>query len=786
MKVLYFLILLGCSPILALSQEYTISGYLEDASSGEKLIGVNVYDLISGDGTTTNAYGFYSLTLPKGAVEIVYSYVGYESGIEKFNLKKNTALNVALLEGKTISEVTITAEKSEKKYERTQMSTVTIPVDQIKKVPALLGEVDVLKAMQLLPGVQSGGEGQSGLYVRGGSPDQNLVLLDGVPVYNVSHLFGFFSVFNADAIKDVKLIKGGFPARYGGRLSSVLDIKMKEGNNQGFHGSASIGLISSKLTFEGPIWKDRTSFIVSGRRTYIDKIAQPLIQKSFRDDGREGTAGYYFYDLNAKLNHKFSDKDKLYLSLYTGDDKFYFNVREQGEFGSVVSNDLKWGNLTGAARWNHQWSPKLFSNTTLTYSKYLFGVGAEVGFRSDGKDNTSGLNYGSGIYDYAAGIDFDYVPNSDHFIRFGGKIINHTFKPGKFTLNITLNGKDVRRDTIGQQDIAANEAFLYVEDDYQITDDLKANVGLHFSAFAVNKKTYTSLQPRVGLRYIIGDGMSLKGSFATMEQYINLLTFDGVGLPTDLWLPATDRVAPQKSWQTGIGIVKSFDTGYEVSVEAYYKRMKNLISYKPGEGIFSLAEWQDRVTQGDGESYGVEFFVQKKLGRLTGWVGYTLSYSNRTFEELNFGKTFDYKYDRRHDISIVGSYQLTKKFDIGATWVYGTGNAITLGESTYRNVYGDIGSYNIPYNATEITQRNNFRMGAYHRLDIGINRVSKRGALTHTFSFGAYNTYNRKNPFFLFVDQKVQPTDQGFKVKRVLTQSSLFPIIPYLNYKIEF
>ncbi|MEM9824756.1 MAG: TonB-dependent receptor plug domain-containing protein, partial [Bacteroidota bacterium] len=607
-----------------------------------------------------------------------------------------------------------------------QMSTVEVPIAQIKQIPALFGEQDVLKALQLLPGVQSGGEGQNGLYVRGGSPDQNLILLDGVPVYNASHLFGFFSVFNVDAIKDVKLTKGGYPARYGGRLSSVIEINMKEGNSNEWHGTGSIGLIASKFTIEGPLKKDKTSILLSARRTYIDLLTKPLVKREFENNGSSGTAGYFFHDLNAKINHKFSEKDRLYFSVYTGKDRFYFEEEQKDEFGGFKTDTgLQWGNITSALRWNHLWTNKLFSNTTLTYSRYQFDTQALEEDRTiDGQltELTSfGVSYLSGINDFAAKIDFDFVPNPNHYIRFGASAIHHHFKPGKFDLDIAIAGTDsYALDTLlGQEDIKAQELAVYVEDDMKIGDSFKMNIGVHASAFNLKDAFYYSIQPRLSMRYLLSNGVALKGSFATMRQYVQLLTNEGIGLPTDLWLPTTKQVLPQDSWQAAIGLAKTFNQQYEVSIEGYYKKMNNVLSYKEGASLFDLSDWQSRVTQGQGKSYGMEVFVQKKSGTFTGWLGYTLSWTNRQFEELNFGKEYPFKYDRRHDISIVGSYKVKEGVQLSATWVYGTGNAITLANSQFEGISASIDlPANAPgwfrtFNGEYYADRNNFRMRSY-------------------------------------------------------------------------
>jgi hypothetical protein len=797
----FFLLLTGVN-----AQKYTISGYIKDLESGEELISANVIDYKSASGTVSNTYGFYSLSLDKDSVILEISYIGYETRSFAFYLDKDINLNVELSSSVTLDEIEISAERSSRIEEQTQMSLVEVPVTQIKKIPALLGEVDVLKALQLLPGVQSGGEGQNGLYVRGGSPDQNLILLDGVPVYNASHLFGFFSVFNADAIKNVTLIKGGFPARYGGRLSSIIDISMKEGNQKTYHGAAAIGLISSKLLLEGPIVKNKSSFAISGRRTYIDLLARPLIRKALDDgEGGSGLFGYYFYDLNAKVNWRFSDKDRLYLSAYAGQDPFSFDYKtvDPDVLESELSTTLKWGNLTSALRWNHVWSPKLFSNTTVTYSQYNFATGIGVAAKDYIEENNTDIatSYGSGIDDYAVKFDFDYLPLPDHFIRFGASGIYHTFKPGETNLNFnvqTSSGAFVIDTTLGQADVNAWEFNAYVEDDMKIGDFLKLNLGLHYSLYSVDDVNYQSLQPRVSANLRLPGDIALKASFANMQQYLQFLTTESIGLPWDQWLPTTVNVKPQESWQTALGLAKTFYDKYEISIEAYYKEMDNVTAFKEGAGQFDLKPWEDLVTQGQGKSYGGELFLQKKTGRFSGWLGYTLSWTTRQFDDKNGGNWYPYKYDRRHDISIVGSYQILKNLDFSATWVYGTGNAYSLANSTFFSYYYP----ELPYeNASELPgyspysfsvsqsfkNRNEFRMPAYHRLDLGLNWHFNRKKYKSTLSFGAYNAYNRSNPFFLNLETQYYEDENGiFQKSTTLKQYSIFPIIPSVAYRIEF
>ena len=776
--------------------KFTVSGYVSDAASGERLIGATVVDRRSGQGTVSNTYGFYSITLPTDSVALYVAYIGYEAQTIPLMLHANRSINVNMEASAVLKEVEIVADKYERIEERAQMGRIDVPIAQIKQIPALLGEKDVLKALQLLPGVSGGGEGQSGLYVRGGGPDQNLILLDGVPVYNASHLFGFFSVFNADAIRDVSLTKGGFPARFGGRLSSVVEINMKEGNENEFHGEGSVGIVASKLTLEGPITKGKSSFIVSGRRTYIDLLARPLIKSGFKSDGSEGVAGYYFYDLNAKVNHRFSDKDRLFFSFYTGKDKFYLDLKDRYNYAQArneydTETGLGWGNLTAALRWNHVLSPRLFANATLTYSRYKFNTDAASSDRSieNGvtiSESAYSLGYFSGIDDVAAKVDFDFLPNPQHYIKFGGSAIVHTFYPGRFDTYIKESVEDPGTSaSIGQPNVTAGELALYAEDDWKATDRLRLNYGIHISSFLVKDNPYLSVQPRLNMRYLLNKGWALKGAFSTMRQYIHLLTNETIGLPTDLWLPTTAVVKPQDSWQAALGLAKTIGKDYEFSAEAYYKEMKNVIAFREGASLFQFDDWQSRVEQGDGTAYGLELFVQKKKGRFNGWVGYTLSWAWREFENINLGRRYPYKFDRRHDFEIVGSYKFNDRVSLSATWVYSTGNAVTLGTSKYQapGPYTSDGYY-YSYETTHTAERNNFRYQSYHRLDVGVDFTKQKKRHQRTWSFGAYNAYNRKNPFFLLLDKDYD--NQTGKQTSVLKQVSLFPVIPYVAYSFKF
>ncbi|MES2679990.1 MAG: TonB-dependent receptor [Bacteroidota bacterium] len=755
------------------SQKHTISGYVSDKKTQEKLIGANIFDAVSKKGTSTNTYGFFSLTLPADSVKLFISYIGYAVQNKSFLLSENKTFNIDLLPENQLEAVEIVAEQGERIEESTRMSTINIPIEQIKKVPALFGEVDVLKVLQLLPGVKSGGEGSTGLYVRGGGPDQNLILLDGAPIYNASHLFGFFSTFNADAIKNVELTKGGFPARYGGRLSSVIDINMKEGNMRKFNVEGTIGIISSKLLIEGPINKNKTSFIIAARRTYIDVFARPIIKASTNG---EVTAGYFFYDLNLKLNHKISDRDRIFLSFYKGLDKMSFasNGAVSGSSTDLKAY-LKWGNNIGALRWNHVFNSQLFCNTSLTFTQYKFGVGVTV---KDNLDYTkSTADYFSGIRDWAGNVNFDYIPSPNHYVRYGGHYTYHTFQTGAQQFKTTGFGTDTD-STTGNPDIFSHEITMYVEDDWKINDKIKINAGLHAAGFFVQDNFYRSLQPRFSGRILLARNWSIKASYASMMQFIHLLSNSNVGLPTDLWVPATKKIKPQTAYQGAFGIAKSTNKNmFEFSVEGYYKVMDNIIDYLDGANfIGGASDWEEKVAQGKGWSYGAEFLVQKKKGKYTGWIGYTLSWTNRQFAEINDGKVYPYKYDRRHDISFVNVYKLSNKFDIATTFVYGTGNAISLPLQSYvsANIPG-VYSQDAQYFGT----KNNYRMAPYHRLDISINKHKQKKWGKVTWSFGVYNVYNRKNPYFLYFRNNQNQRKQ-------LVQVSLFPLIPSISYSFKF
>lgn len=782
-------------------KKVTIKGYLKDSGSGEALIGSTAMDLESAVGTISNYYGFYSLTLPAGSITLKYSYVGYEPQVKQLDVLNDTTINIDLSIG-TLNEVVVNGNKEAPIQETTEMGTFNITSQQVKNRPAIGGEVDVIKVLQLFPGVQSGTEASSGLYIRGGGPDQNLILLDGVPIYNVNHLFGFMSVFNADAINNVKLVKGAFPARYGGRLSSVVDISMKEGNNREFHGEGSLGLIASKLMLEGPIIKGKTSYAISGRRTYLDLLAKPFFKDKSSVDEQTGIkytngerASYYFYDVTGKINHKFSDKDRIYFSIYHGKDRGSSsdNATEENDQNNYYrSHDdtkgLHWGSTIALFRWNHLINPKLFANTSFSYSRYDF-FSQDENFIEELNGSDRNVTYEnftttSGIKDWTARIDFDFFPTPDHSIKFGGGSIDHTFTPNTVA-SIENDKEDV---TFNSSQVNAQEYFVYLEDDIQWSDKIKTNIGVHISGFKVNGKHKQSFQPRGSMRYLVDSKNSIKASYTHMAQYLHMLTNAGVGLPTDFWVPATDRIPHQRADQFSLGwFHANLPKKLEFSVEAYYKQMDGLIAYKEGAGFLDLSEhWEEKVEIGEGLSYGIEFFVKKSFGKTNGWIGYTLSRSERFFENLNNGRKFPFKYDRPHDISAVINHQINDNFTLNANWVFGSGTTITLPESIYY-----INNSNYASQVFEYTNRNGYRMRPYHRLDVSVSFNKKKKWGERQWVISLYNAYNRRNTFF------VEETTHREYEKRdginylvdehtKLVEKKLFPIIPSVSYRFKF
>ena len=663
-----------------------------------------------------------------------------------------------------------------------QMGQIDLSMNRAKSVPVIFGEVDPLKILQLYPGVSNAGEGNSGLYVRGGGPDQNLILLDDAVVYNSGHLFGFFSIFNGDALKNTTLIKGGMPAQYGGRISSVLDVSMKEGNLGKYQVEGGIGTIASRFSVQGPLKKDKASFLLSGRRTYIDALVKPFIKKGSQFDG----SGYYFYDFNAKFNYKFSSKDRLYLSGYFGRDKFDF-VNNKRQFDVEVP----WGNATLSARWNHVFHKKLFMNTTAVYNDYQFSLGA--------LQNSFKFVLSSGIRDLNLKTDLDHYLTPEHKLKYGALITHHRITPS------IASG---RQDSVifqpkNAQNKYANEMALYAQDDWELGSRVKINYGLRWSAFqqlgpykkystdlngnrtdsvsfGANElvKNYAGLEPRVTLRYALNDETSLKGSVSRNRQYLHLVSNAGTTLPTDVWVPSTLRVKPQLSWQYAGGIFKNFkDNTFETSIEVYYKSMQNQIEYREGFTP-SIKDPEEEFVFGKGWSYGTEFFINKTKGRFTGWVGYTLAWSWRKFPELNNGNKYPAKYDRRHDLSVVGIYEINPVWKLSTVFVYATGNATSLPEKFYL-IEGVL--------TQQFSRINQYRLAPYHRLDFSAtySPVPKKVRKWQSnWVFSIYNAYSRKNPYFYYYSQTGSAYQGTLEVQA--KQVSLFPVIPSVTYNFKF
>lgn len=775
-----------------------ISGFVRNASTGEPLAEANVYIRESLIGTTSHSNGYYSLTIPSGEYNLVISYLGFVSFERNLITVAGESLRIDVeLEVKQLAEVEIRADHN-RNTESPKMGVDELSIETIKALPAFLGEIDVLKSLQLLPGVQSAGEGNTGFYVRGGGPDQNLILLDDAQIYNASHLFGFFSVFNADAISNVELIKGGMPANYGSRLSSVLTVNQREGNKKEFAGSGGLGLISSRLTLEGPLKKDKASFIVSGRRTYIDVLAKPFL----KNNTAFGGTGYFFYDLNAKLNWRMGTRDILSLGVYYGDDVFNYRSEE-----SEFTSDIDWGNRLVSARWNHIFSNKLLLNASGGYTKYNFGFA--------GSQEDFNLSIRSSIEDYSAKADFSWFPHVNHDIKFGLQYVYHELKPN----NTSATQGSTVFDLGVQPRYLANEAAVYILDEFDISDRIRINAGLRYSGFqhmgpftryvldenntktdtikyAKNEsiKTYHGPEPRLSLRFKINNRQSIKAAFTQNYQYIHLTSISPMALPTDVWLPSTDVVSPQFGRQYNIGYFRNFkENMYESSVEIYYKDLESLIEYKENtqasDGVDNNED--NFLTYGIGRSYGLELFLKKRKGKFTGWIGYTIAKTERKFEEINNGQWYPAIYDRRHDLSVVTSYSTGKKWDFGATFVFATGNAITLPISRYfienRLVF-------------EYAERNSFRMRNYHRLDLSatlnVNKdrtitdkisgeeIVKRKFIQSSWTFSVYNAYSRANPYFYYFDNEGNIANNSFKV--VAKQVSLFPVLPSVTWNFNF
>lgn len=769
--VFLILMLAGLIPLQA-QEKYTISGTVTSEKTGETLIGASIKLLNKTTGTISNEYGFFSITLPKGTYSLEISAVSLEKKVVEVVLDKNVKLNISLSEDKaSMEEVTVTAATRGRSLSSPQMGVERLSIAETKNIPVLFGERDVLKTIQLLPGIKSAGEGNSGFFVRGGAADQNLILLDEAPVYNASHLLGFFSTFNSDAIKDITVFKGGMPAQYGGRLSSVLDIKMNDGNNQDFSVSGGVGLISAKLNVEGPIEKDKSSFLVSGRRTYADMFLK------LSGDTAVKNSQLYFYDLNAKVNYKLGDKDRLYLSGYFGRDKLGY----QNQFG------INWGNGTGTLRWNHIFNEKLFSNTSLIFSNYDYNIFV----RTDANE----FNIFSQIRDWNIKEEFQWYLNNRNNIRFGVNSIYHTIRPGE----ISSSSENSTVGNLFLQKRYSWENAAYITNTWKASDKFNLSYGLRITAFSILGdgdfytldeqgnaidttsygkgefvKTWFNAEPRVAASYQFNSSSSVKASYVRNVQNLHLISNSTTSSPTDKWVASSNIIKPEISDQLSVGYYRNLQGNrYEVSIETYYKDMQNQIDYRDGADVFSNDAIETQLLFGKGRAYGLEGLFKKKTGRLTGWISYTLSKTERKIPGINNNEWYNARQDRTHDIAIVASWQLNKKWTFSANWIYYTGDAVTFPSGKYRVDDQVIFYY---------TERNGYRLPDYHRLDLGATMQLKQNKkFSSELVFSLFNAYGRENAYTItFRESKTDPS------KTEAVQTALFKFVPSVSYNFKF
>ncbi len=762
MKV--FLLFLSLLFIInARAQTNVISGYVKDSASGEALIGASVALPALHKGTVTNNYGYFSLTLPANAGKtITISYVAHNSVSFEVTGKETASVYLLSASDNRLQNIIVSSGKRDANVQKARMGTIDISVKDIKTIPLIAGERDVLKVIQFLPGVQGGNEGTTSFFVRGGNTDQNLILLDEAVIYNPNHLFGLFSTFNVNALKNVTLIKGGFPAQYGGRLSSVLDITMKDGNKNKLKGEGGIGLLSGNLTLEGPLQKGKSSFILSARRSYIDLLSKPFIPKN------KNNTSYYLYDINAKANFELSKHDQLFLSFFKGNDKAAYTGASSLNYG------IHFGNSAVAIRWNHLFQKKVFLNTSLITSDYHLSL-------STAQNNYYSLLYSS-VRDWTAKSTAEWHPNTKHSITGGAQYTYHLLTPSAYSAKIPKKGSryNIRPDSL--QPNTSNEMAIFVNDEYVINSAIGINAGLRAPIFTSGKKTYTALEPRLTLKVSVSPTASVKVAYTDMTQFLHLVPNSTASLPTDIWLSSSTIVKPQQSRQAAAGYFRNFkENKFESSIELYYKTMQHQVLFKEGAQVTDQTNIDELLTFGKGQSYGAELFIRKNTGRLTGWLAYTLSKTTQQFDSLNYSKTFPFTYDRRHLINIVTSYQLTNRWSFAANFVFNTGNAFTMpagratvfmGGSLYDNNYYDYSS------------RNNYRLRAYNRLDVSASYKKQRKIFGKRYDsewvFSIYNLYSRTNPYFIYL------TVDANTGKPLAKQVSLLPVIPAVSYNFSF
>lgn len=762
----------------------TISGFIREKGSLETMPSASVYIPELKYSTQSNTYGFYSLTVPEGEYVIEYSFVGYTKVTETLSLEESLKHDVFIVQTNTLKEVVIKADKSVPISQDNRMSTIDIPMATVKRMPGLLGEKDVFKIIQMYPGVQRGVEGTSGFYVRGGTSDQNLVILDDAPIYNASHAFGLFSIFNGDAIKSAELIKGAFPARYGERLSSILVANMKDGNKEKMEGEVGVGLIASRFTLEGPIQKGKSSFLVSGRRSYADLLIKPFLKK-----GKSG--GYYFYDLNAKVNTEIDPNNHLYLSAYLGKDNLY-----SGDKDSTAKSKFNfgWGNQTVTARWNHVFNNKTFGNASFIYSNYHF----ETANNDETREEKTSSRYTSQIKDFGFKYDLDYAVSHDHALRVGVRTVAHRFSPSIYQ----NTGTQSYNNSSEGESISSWENNAYAEDTWTLSKRITVNGGVRASGFTTQGTTYTSVEPRISTRVSLTNTLAVKGSYSVMNQYLFQLSNSSLGLPTDLWVPATKNIGPERSDQFALGIAKDFDDQkYALSIEAYHKNMNHLVTYKEGATYLNLdldansdipkqTRWEDQVTTGKGKSDGLEFLLEKKKGRLTGWIGYTLSKTTFQFDQVNNGNPFRPPHDRRHNLSVAGLYDISKDVKFSFAWAYMSGSPMTVVQSIYNvDINGPVKGGNssfpgLPGNLTDYSSKGAHVGDAYSRLDVGVQFIKQKKHGIRTWDLSAYNVYNKFNTFYY--DYEQQGFTGGTTGTLKLKKYSYVPFVPSITYSYKF
>lgn len=789
--------------------EYTISGFVTDANSGEQLIGASIYDYQSGRGTICNEYGFFSLKLPMGSTVIQASYLGYQSRQLELEVVTDQSVNWRLKPSITLQEVVVYANDTVASPIAGLARGNEISLQETEILPSLAGEPDVLRAAHLLPGIKTGADGAEGLLVRGGGNGQNLVLLDGVPVYNASHGFGFFSRFNTSALRSVQILRGGFPARYGGRLSSVIDVRTKEGNLQEIEGSAEVGLLSARFSLEGPIVTDKTAFFVSGRWSFIHWFLRPQSEAFKRDRGERGVTDYRFYDLNAKVHHTFSGRDRLFLSMYLGRDSYEddalssTNLSIRQPSGTIfnyrildqIEESDTWGNTVGSLRWNHLFSDELFANFSLTYSELnqesyfdqqvdILELNTGLGLRGIAQGRLQ-----SGIQDWGLRADWQYFPRPGLQYRFGGGLSRRVFRPGAL---IVENDNPIP-DTLVDDPIETQEVYAYWEGEGQFGERLFWNAGLHGASWFVNGTTYASVQPRASLDYRWTKPFSLQLSYSRMVQYLHLLLNTTIGLPDEFWVPSTENIEPARSNITALGFRYQLHPQWQLEGDVYYKDMRQLLAFE--EGANDFRDWEANTTAGRGESYGVEVQLSKKQGALTGWLTYTYARAFRQFNQINLGRVYPFRYDREHDFKVAAILRLTplqpKKgpiIHLSSNWLYASGFKFTI---PFVRVETGLPGEILPagFNPTvfDPESKNRYRMPAYHRLDINCRLAwPERNGVQHRMQIGVYNAYNRNNPLYYDVRRSFINRDNTLTEGYSFVEVQLTPILPTFSYQLRF